>query len=378
LIIKKLSIDGYKNLRGINLTLDPRLNVFCGENAQGKTNIIEAIWLSSGCKSFRGTKEKDFVNLTGEIAKINISFENNFREQEISVAMARANIKEKNITLNGVPIKILTKLFGNLKCVIFTPEDLELSKGSPDNRRSYLDLCISQIKNGYKDVVNKYDYLILQRNTLLKNISQGFSKENELEVWDEQIARIGSYISALRFNYTKKLNIFSKNLYEKLSSGKEVLELSYNSTVFKKLDCRTDFNGEMACEYLCHLKKNLRDDIRTGCTQIGIHRDDLITKINGLYSRDYGSQGQQRSIALVLKLSQAYILLEETKDAPVVLLDDVLSELDSKRQNFILSAIENMQVIITCCNSEIVKTKDNGKLFIVKNGAIDMKKIGGS
>jgi len=378
LIIKKLFINGYKNLADIDIELDSALNIFCGENAQGKTNIIEAIWLCSGCKSFRGTKDKDFIHLEKNLANINLSFKNNQREQKIAIAMAKPNIKEKNIELNGVPLKIMSKLFGNLKCVIFTPEDLELSKGAPDNRRSYIDLCISQIKIGYKDVINKYDYLIIQRNSLLKSIAQGISKENELEVWDEQIAKLGAYISVLRYSYTKKLNVFAKDLYSKISQGKENLEISYNSTVFKTLEGRVDFKGEMVEEYIALLKKNKRDDIKTGFTQIGTHRDDLITKINGLPSREYGSQGQQRSIALILKLSQAYILMEETHDAPVILLDDVLSELDCKRQAFILSQIVNMQVIITCCNSESVQSKNKGKIFNVKNGSIKIESTGGS
>ena len=242
--ITKLFLDGYKNLENINIELDPLLNVFCGENAQGKTNIIEAIWLCSGSRSFRGTKDKDFINFNKNIANIKLLFKNNQREQKISVAMSKQNIKEKNIELNGVKLKLMSKLFGSLKCVIFTPEDLELSKGSPENRRSFIDLCISQIKLGYKDVVNKYDYLILQRNSLLKNISQGISSQNDLEVWDEQIAKLGAYISVLRYSYTKKLNIFAKELYSKISQGKEIFEILYNSTIYKNLEGRVDFKGE--------------------------------------------------------------------------------------------------------------------------------------
>ncbi len=369
MIITKLGINGFKNLKEISLSAHSRLNIFSGENAQGKTNIIEALWLCTGCRSFRGTKDKDFIDLDGQRAEINLTFKDNFREQKISVAAAKPNYKEKNVTLNGVPVKKLSKLFGNLKCVIFTPEDLELAKGSPDNRRSYLDLSVSQIKLGYKDVVSKYDYLILQRNTLLKSISQGISKVEELDVWDEQIARLGAYISVLRFSYTKKLNIFASKLHRELSRGREQLEICYNSTVFKSLEGRTDFKGEMAEEYLAVLKKNLRDDIKCGFTQAGTHRDDLITKINGLSSREYGSQGQQRSVAIILKLSQAYILSEETGDRPVILLDDVLSELDSARQQFILSSIEGMQVFITCCSSEGIDSAD-GKIFCVKSGRV--------
>lgn len=370
--ITKLDINGFKNLKNVNITLDPDLNIFCGENAQGKTNIIEAIWLMSGCKSFRGTKEKDMIDLNGEKAEIGLSFKNSMREQRIEVALQKNNLKDKNITLNGVKQKLLSKLFGNLKCVIFTPEDLELAKGSPEKRRSYVDLCISQIKPGYFSVINKYETILMQRNNLLKKINQGICQIDELEVWDEQLARMGSYITILRYNYIKKLNIFAKRLYDKISLNKEILELSYNSTVFKEIEERTDYKGEMAEEYLSLMKKNLNDDLKFGFTQVGIHRDDLITKINSLPSREFGSQGQQRSIALILKIAQAYILLEETDESPVILLDDVLSELDINRQKFILSSIKEMQIIITSCNDidKIFTKRKLGKKFIVSNGQV--------
>lgn len=370
--ITKLDINGFKNLKNVNITLDPDLNIFCGENAQGKTNIIEAIWLMSGCKSFRGTKEKDMIDLNGEKVEIGLSFKNSMREQRIEVALQKNNLKDKNITLNGVKQKLLSKLFGNLKCVIFTPEDLELAKGSPEKRRSYVDLCISQIKPGYFSVINKYETILMQRNNLLKKINQGICQIDELEVWDEQLARMGSYITILRYNYIKKLNIFAKRLYDKISLNKEIIELSYNSTVFKEIEGRTDYKGEMAEEYLFLMKKNLNDDLKFGFTQVGIHRDDLITKINSLPSREFGSQGQQRSIALILKIAQAYILLEETDESPVILLDDVLSELDINRQKFILSSIKEMQIIITSCNDidKIFTKRKLGKKFIVSNGQV--------
>lgn len=370
--ITKLDINGFKNLKNVNITLDPDLNIFCGENAQGKTNIIEAIWLMSGCKSFRGTKEKDMIDLNGEKVEIGLSFKNSMREQRIEVALQKNNLKDKNITLNGVKQKLLSKLFGNLKCVIFTPEDLELAKGSPEKRRSYVDLCISQIKPGYFSVINKYETILMQRNNLLKKINQGICQIDELEVWDEQLARMGSYITILRYNYIKKLNIFAKRLYDKISLNKEIIELSYNSTVFKEIEGRTDYKGEMAEEYLSLMKKNLNDDLKFGFTQVGIHRDDLITKINSLPSREFGSQGQQRSIALILKIAQAYILLEETDESPVILLDDVLSELDINRQKFILSSIKEMQIIITSCNDidKIFTKRKLGKKFIVSNGQV--------
>ena len=349
---------------------DPRLNIFCGENAQGKTNLIEAMWLCSGCKSFRGTRDKDFIGFNDEKAEIQLSFKNKIRTQEISFTVAKENIKDKRVLLNGVKLPLLSRLFGNLKCVIFTPEDLDLSKGSPENRRVFLDLCISQIKPSYVAVMNKYDNLLSQRNALLKDIFLGKADEKSLEIWDEPLAKAGSYISVLRNTYVKKLDIFTDKMYFALSRNKERLSLHYNSTIFDTLDGRTEYKGEMEAEYLAKLKGNMRDDIKLGFTQLGTHRDDVITRINGLNSRDFGSQGQQRSVALVMKLSQAQILLEETGEAPVILLDDVLSELDLPRQDFVLNEIDDMQLFVTCCDATAVLKHKMGSVFYMDKGEI--------
>lgn len=369
MFISNIKIAGFKNLSDINIDADKLINVICGDNAQGKTNLIEAIWLCSGLKSFRNSKDKDLINLNCQSFNIEISFENSFRKQNIEYKLSKSNLKDKYIKLNGVPLRNPSDLFGNLCCVVFTPEDLFISKGSPDNRRRFVDICASQIKNSYRRVLNQYDEILTQRNFLLKNISIGKSSADELDVWDEQMSRLGSYISVIRYAYTKKLNIYAARLYNEISQGKEKLEILYESSVFDNLENRSDYNGEMANEYLSKLKKARQEDIKAGFTTIGIQRDDLISKINGLNCREFGSQGQCRSVALVFKIAQAYILFEETKEAPCILLDDVLSELDNKRQDFVLSRISDMQVFITCC--ENIKLNGNkGKTFYIKNGKI--------
>ncbi len=367
--IKSVKVDGFKNLKGVEIAPSSQTNIIFGENAQGKTNLVEALWLCSGVKSFRGTKDKDFIDLNGQRAVIEIEFENSFRTQTIKIAAARPNVRDKNVELNGVKLKTISKLFGNLSCVVFTPEDLELSKGSPDNRRSFCDLSISQIKHSYREVVSKYENVIVQRNSVLKNIQSGNSKRSDLEIWDIQLAKLGSYISMLRYNYVKKLNIFAKNLYNDISRGKEEFELRYSSTVFENLEKREDFSGEMADEYLKRLSESYYDDMKSGFTQAGPHRDDIISYINNLNSREYGSQGQNRSVALVMKLAQAYILFEEIGEEPVILLDDVLSELDGARQDFVRSKIKDFQIFITCCKKPEKIGKDS-KLFEVRSGKV--------
>lgn len=367
--ISRIKIDGFKNLKNVEIFPCEKTNIIYGENAQGKTNLIEALWTCSGVKSFRGTRDKGFIDINRERAEIEVDFVNSFRKQTINIACVKPVVREKSVTLNGVKLGLVSKLFGNLDCVIFTPEDLQLSKGSPDNRRAFLDLSISQIKNSYNDVVIKYDNILQQRNSLLKNIARGISKKDELEVWDIQLARMGAYISMLRYNYVKKLDLYTAELYEKISSDREKLRLIYNSTVFESLEGREDFNGEMAEEYLKKLRKNVAEDIKSGFTQVGVHRDDLISELDGLNSREFGSQGQNRSVALVMKLGQAYILEGERGDAPVILLDDVLSELDGKRQDFVKSRIDRFQVFITCCEKPS-DANEGQKLFEVKGGRI--------
>lgn len=369
--ITKLYVNGFKNLKDINISPHPKLNIFCGKNAQGKTNLIESIWICSGVKSFRNTKDKSMININDEVLNIELAFKDNNREQIIKYNMSRPNLKEKNVSLNGVKLKAPSNLFGSFNCVIFTPEDLELSKGSPDNRRKFIDLSVSQIKNSYNSVILKYDNILEQRNALLKNINQGKSKTEELEIWDVQLASMGSYISFLRYNYIKKLNSFAKHLYNEISKGNEELELKYFPTVFSDLENKKDYRGKMTEEYFNCLKNSLNDDLRAGFTTKGIHRDDLNGYINNLPVRDFASQGQHRSLALILKLAQAYILSEEISESPCILLDDVLSELDISRQKFVISKIDNMQVFITCCDKNIpFDKKSRGKLFFIDDGNI--------
>ncbi|MCI5905545.1 MAG: DNA replication/repair protein RecF [Oscillospiraceae bacterium] len=377
MVINEVYADGYKNLSGVNITLDERMNIFCGDNAQGKTNLIEAVWLCSGCRSFRGSREKEFIGFEKDFADVRMKFTDSFRSQEIRFAAKKGNIKEKLVTLNGVKLPLMSKLFGSFKCVVFTPDDLDLSKGSPDNRRNFTDLSISQIKGSYVSALNTYNNVLSQRNALLKNYGRSGGDVSSLEIWDKQLAKAGAYISVLRNTYCNKLNLYTKSLYNTIASGKEQLELYYQSTVFRELDGKNDYEGELTEIYENTLKKSLDDDIRAGFTTVGVHRDDVIAEIDGQPARYLGSQGQSRSIAIVMKLAQAEILKSEKGEYPVMLLDDVMSELDLGRQRFILNSIENMQVLITCCDERFISEMTGGKVFLVKKGCVSEKKAGG-
>lgn len=375
MIVKSVEADGYKNLSRVDIIPHERMNVLCGDNAQGKTNFIEALWLMTGCRSFRGTRERDFIGFDKDKAEIRLKFENSVRVQDIEFSVARGNLKDKSIALNGVKLPLLSRLFGCLKCVVFTPEDLSLTKGSPENRRNFIDLSASQLKRSFVYALNKYEDLLSQRNALIKNIAFGgkSASENEiskeLDVWDVQIAKTGAYISVIRDTYCNNLNVYTNSLYDNITDGKEKLNLYYQSTIYKSLEGRTDHEGELADIYYQRLKNSVRDDIKAGYTTCGVHRDDVAAVINGLSVREFGSQGQQRSAALVMKMAQARIIKEQTGEAPVMLLDDVLSELDAARQGFVLSNTDGMQVFITCCDRRVLN-KFHGKIFSVRNGKI--------
>lgn len=372
MVIDRITADGYKNLEDIDIRLDPKMNIICGENAQGKTNLVEAVWLCSGCRSFRGTRDKDFIGFTKDAAKVGMDFTDSVRSQRIEFEVRRGSVKDKLVTLNGVKLPLLSKLFGSFRCVVFTPEDLNLIKGSPDNRRSFADLSISQVKPSYINALNKYNMILSQRNAMLKSIGRDGSGEEFLDVWNEQLVKAGTYISVLRYAFCITLDKYTKPLYSSITNGNENLDLYYQSTVFENFDGRLNNTEELEAEYAEKLKASAENDMRAGFTTVGVHRDDIGAYINGFSVRDFGSQGQARSTALTMKLAHAEILKAEQGEYPVMLLDDVLSELDEKRRRFILNNIEDMQVIITCCDEKSVTDMASGKIFRMEKGRADI------
>lgn len=381
MVITRVSADGFKNLRAVEIHPDPDLTILAGDNAQGKTNLLEAVWLCTGCRSFRGSKDRDLIGFDQEKARVEVSFSDQIRPQTASFLLHRADLRDKRVFLNGVKLPLLSRLFGHLHCVLFTPEDLALSKGGPDRRRTFLDLSAAQLKRSHLSAVNRYSQILAQRNVLLKDISQGKASPEQLEIWDPQLAAAGSYISLLRQAYVEKLSQVAGKLYGGLTAGREILTLEYHSTVYhgegKELLRQGAGGGqsppertELTDQYYRRLQKARQEDIRFGATQYGVHRDDLLTRINGMSSREYGSQGQQRSVALALKIAQAMILTEETGQTPVMLLDDVLSELDASRQEFILSHLTGMQIFVTCCDESAVIRHRHGKVFQIRDGRL--------
>lgn len=370
MIITSAKIEGFKNLKSVCLLPDERYNIITGKNAQGKTNLLEAMWILTGCKSFRGSKEKDYIGIDVNKMTSEICIRDSRRTQKISYELRKSGSLVKNLHLNEVKLKGTSGLFDVFKCISFTPDDSEIIKGAPEKRRNFIDMALSQLNPSAVLHITKHNVIINQRNSLLKNIAQGLSKPEELEAWNIQASREGVYISYMRNAYIKQLNEVCKRLYGQITGGKETLEIIYSSNVFKVLDFENPFDEKAISHYYNRLCEMTEYDVKTGCTHTGANRDDIIIKINGFNARDFGSQGQVKSTALVIKLAQAEIYSKKSSEPPVVFLDDVMGELDESRQKLVFDIIKNMQVFITTCNESALLPEIKGKIFCVRNGEI--------
>lgn len=370
MLITHVKIDGFKNLSEISFEPDIYYNIIVGENAQGKTNLLEALWIMSGCKSFRGSKERDYIALDKSSFISEVGIWDDVRDQKITYEMIKGGNITKNITINGVKQKGTRNLFDVFKCIAFIPDDVEIIKGAPEKRRNFVDMAASQLNPVFVAHITKNNAIMNQRNALLKSIMQGNSDSSILEIWDKQAAHEGALISYMRDSYIKKLNQVCGELYYAISGGKEKLELEYKSNVFKAEDFELPCDEAAFEKYFNKLRESEEYDIRTGITHSGVNRDEINIKINGISAKEYGSQGQIKSAALVIKLAQAEIFTKRSKDAPVVFLDDVMGELDENRQRFVFDIIRNMQVFITTPNERTLLPDIKGKILRISGGRI--------
>lgn len=351
MIVKKVVLKNFRNIKDICFEPDEKMNVICGPNAQGKTNLLEAIWLFTGAKSFRGAKESEYISFGQENAKIKLDFIKDGVENK-----AEIEIKERRKAfLNENALSSPGKLAGNFCAIVFSPQDIELVKDGPSVRRKFLDTAIFQIYPKYVDILRKYLRAVEQRNALLKDVYYHSDLMPMLDAFDCEIASNGEKIIEYRKKYISYLKETAPEIYFGISEKKEKLEISY------LCNCSAEYFAE-------RLKNARREDIRTGVTSVGPHRDDIEFLINGNSARLFGSQGQKRSVALTLKLAEAEILKKSTGEETVALLDDVMSELDPSRQNYILNHIKNWQVFITCCDPSNIENLSAGKIFTMQNG----------
>ena len=355
--IKKIKINNFRNYKSQEINLEKNINIFYGENAQGKTNIIEAIFLSSMGKSFRAKKDKEMIMLGEEKSNIEIEYEKTDRDGKIKIELGNKKI----VYINGIKIKKLSELLGKINVVIFTPDDINILKGGPQNRRRFLDIMISQLRPNYMYNLNLYLKTLEQRNNYLRQIREENKNENMLDIWNEELSNYAINIYNYRKEFIEKIKNKIKNIHSEITNNKEEIEIEYLS------ECNSKE------KYLELLKQRRKLDIIKGYTTKGIHRDDFNIYINKKELGIYGSQGQHRTAILSLKLSELNIVKDEIGESPILLLDDFMSELDEKRRKNFLEKINDVQVIITCTEKIDIENKEI-LVYNVKSGDVKKEK----
>ena len=357
MVIKSLKLKNYRNYELLDMTFDSKTNILYGDNAQGKTNILEALYLSGTTKSHRGTKDRDLIQFGREESHLETIVEKKGMEFQIDMHLKKNS--PKGIAINKIPIRKASELFGIVHFVFFSPEDLNIIKDGPAGRRRFIDLELSQIDKVYLSNLSNYNRIINQRNSLLKELYHQDHLMDTLDIWDMQLAEYGTKVIESRKQFIRQVNQIIADIHYRLTGGRERIELSYESSL-----------GSLSLEQA--LKKNRERDIRMKSTSVGPHRDDLCFLSGDLDIRKFGSQGQQRTAALSLKLSEIELVKEVIKDTPILLLDDVLSELDKHRQNYLLDSIHDIQTVITCTGlDEFVNHRFSiNKIFRVSSGSV--------
>lgn len=366
--IKQIHLKNYRNYETCHVEFSDFLNLIIGDNGQGKTNLLESIYVCGFGKSFRTSKDTEWMKLNAQSTAISIEYEK--RGHISTIEIRQLSSRKKEIKINGVPISKMSELIGHINLVLFSPEDLKLVKESPGERRKFIDREMSHISPAYYHLLISYNRTLDQRNSYLKQMQ--FKKTFDLqymEIWDEKLSDLGAHITLKRIEFIKKLAQMSTHIHSQVTNHTEILEVKYISSLTSKNDLEYD---TIYKEFLMILRANHKRDIERGYTTQGPHRDDLGLSVNGIDLRSFGSQGQQRTAALSLKLSEIEIIYNEIGEYPILLLDDVMSELDSHRQNFLIKTFDKVQTIVT--STEIGQLYQNhlerGKLFRISNGNV--------
>lgn len=364
--IEKLRLLNFRNYKEQEIGFSEKGNVIIGENAQGKTNIIEAIYVCAVGKSHRAEKESELINFgeNGYFIEINLKK----KERNYKIEIGFNSNKEKRVKAGGVELTRIGELLGKLVVVMFSPDDLKIVKEGPAFRRRFLDILICQMKSAYLFDLQQYYRVLNQRNVLLKQIKEDYKKQDLIDVWDEKLAEFGSKIILNRLVFNSKIEEKAKKIHYNLTSNKEELKVKYICSFIKDIK---DTNINIKKEFEEGLRKSRGVDVKRGFTGIGPHRDDIYLSIENLEAGKYGSQGQQRTAALSLKLAELEIFREEIEENPVLLLDDVFSELDEKRRDYLKDYIKDIQFFITSADENDLKLKKEGiKIIKIENGKI--------
>lgn len=357
MVIRSLRLKNYRNYDLLDMSFDPKTNILYGDNAQGKTNILEALYLSGTTKSHRGTKDRDMIQFGHDEAHLEMVVEKKGLTFQIDMHLKKNS--PKGIAIDRIPIRKASELFGIVHFVFFSPEDLNIIKEGPAGRRRFIDLELSQLDKIYLSNLTNYNRIINQRNALLKDIYNHQNLAETLDIWDMQLAEYGTRVLERRQQFIEQVNGIISDIHYRLTGGKERICLSYE----------TGTGGRSLEEAL---KRNRDRDLRMKSTSVGPHRDDICFLSGELDIRKFGSQGQQRTTALSLKLAEIELVKQMIKDTPVLLLDDVLSELDKSRQNYLLDSIHDIQTVVTCTGlDEFVNHRFSiNKVFHIQDGTV--------
>lgn len=364
MVISRLKINNYRNLKDNIFTFNKNVNYIYGENAQGKTNLLESIWMFTGTRSFRGTKDSDLIKFNEYAARLNgdLFFEN--RDQNIGINFAD---KKRKIFLNGIAQRYPTDMIGRFRAVLFIPNHISLVREKPENRRKFIDAAICQLDPSYTKTLIQYNRILKQRNALLKEV---FIRNSEtMEIWNLRLAKTGAEIISKRLKYLYELEMEASKIHSEISNSREILTIGYTSTIGKNIS-KNELQSEIEIYLLSRLKETEFSDLKRGFTSIGPHKDDMELLLQDKSLKMFGSQGQQRSVVLSLKLAEATILEKNTGDSPVILLDDVMSELDEYRKSYIVNKLQNYQTFITGCDRDLTRLFSNVNIIHIRDGEL--------
>ncbi len=363
---KKIDVKNFRNISSATVEFSDGVNILVGENAQGKTNLLEAIFYSSVCRSFRAASASQMIKFGCEFAELSLDYKDSKRQQNIRVRIFCD--KQRQVEKNGIRIERLSEMMGSFRAVLFCPEHLCLIKDGPSERRAFLDMAISRMYPLYIHSLQKYNKALKQRNVLLKSaLSDRRTFDDTVELWTQQIAHEAAVISDMRVRFIRRAEVYVSKFFSEMTGESEIPKIIYHGSSGQSEEEYMD-REKTEERYMKLLMSSHDREIYAGATLWGIHKDDIDISLNGKSARIYASQGQQRSLALALKLAEGEICREEFGDYPVFLFDDVLSELDGTRRDYLINRMSDKQVIITTCEPDIIKTTTQAKKILVEKG----------
>ena len=360
--IKELELNNFRNYEHLNISFSKEVNIFLGENAQGKTNLLDGIYLNAVARSFKTQRDREMIRFGDDFCKVRAVAHYDDEDHTSEIIVSRNGVKA--VKVDGVKISRSSELLDRLHIIVFSPEDLKIVKDEPGKRRGFINRELCQIRPGYVNDLNNYRRILRQRNAYLK---EERIDDSILQIWNEELIKSGSRLIRERRKFINKIDEISRDIHHRISGGKETLQLSYETQI--------DREGEEEACFAEILAEYEEKDRIYGSTQKGPHHDDIKISADGIDMRKFGSQGQQRTAALSLKLSEIKIIEEETGQSPVLLLDDVLSELDNERQKYLINSLGENQMFITTTDliGSVARALPEGKVFKIRNGEVDIE-----